>query len=266
MSDDIKQRIKEECPIFDYEKPVFPDDCIFNISPSQIDKFFSYPSVWYRENLLGQEQSFQGNTASVTGTIAHYIYKCVTQKIPVTREDINAQLMRYAQIVQNPDLDVNQVMIDYPLVTAEVVNNYIIPQDAKGMQVRCEDLIIAEVLKGVYVGGSCDRLEGDTVVDYKNVGKLPNQDVIPFNYKIQLLAYAYIYRKKGFEVNNIKLVYGIKPTKTIPARCVCVNEPIDYIADKLIGDTLQLIAESVLMVKENPRLAYLIFKNLDFKE
>ena len=105
-----------------------------------------------------------------------------------------------------------------------------------------------------------------TVVDYKNVGKLPNQDVIPFNYKIQLLAYAYIYRKKGFEVNNIKLVYGIKPTKTIPARCVCVNEPIDYIADKLIGDTLQLIAESVLMVKENPRLAYLIFKSMDFKE
>ena len=174
--------------------------------------------------------------------------------------------MRYAQIVQNPDLDVNQVMIDYPLVTAEVVNNYIIPQDAKGMQVRCEDLIIAEVLKGVYVGGSCDRLEGDTVVDYKNVGKLPNQDVIPFNYKIQLLAYAYIYRKKGFEVNNIKLVYGVKPTKTIPARCICVNEPIDYVADKLINDTLQLIAESVLMVKENPRLAYLIFKSMDFKE
>ena len=51
---DVKQRIKEECPIFDYEKPVFPNDCIFNISPSQIDKFFSYPSVWYRENLLGQ--------------------------------------------------------------------------------------------------------------------------------------------------------------------------------------------------------------------
>ena len=266
MSDDVKQRIKEECPIFDYEKPVFPDDCIFNISPSQIDKFFSYPSVWYQENLLGQEQSFQGNTASVTGTIAHYIYKCVTQKIPVTREDINTQLMRYAQIVQNPDLDVNQVMIDYPLVTAEVVNNYVIPQDTKGMQVRCEDLIIAEVLKGIYVGGSCDRLEGDTVVDYKNIGKLPNQDVIPFNYKIQLLAYAYIYRKKGFEVNNIRLVYGVKPTKTIPARCICVNEPIDYVADKLIGDTLQLIAESVLMVKENPRLAYLIFKSMDFKE
>lgn len=105
-----------------------------------------------------------------------------------------------------------------------------------------------------------------TVVDYKTVGKLPNQDTIPFNYKIQLLAYAYIYRLLGYEVNNIRIVYGVKPTKTIGARCIIVNETIDFTSNKLIGDTLQLIAESVLMVKENPRLAYLIFKNLDFKE
>ena len=105
-----------------------------------------------------------------------------------------------------------------------------------------------------------------TVVDYKNVGKLPNQDVIPFNYKIQLLAYAYIYRKKGFEVNNIRLVYGVKPTKTIPARCIVVTETIDYVAEKLISDTLKLIGESVLAVLENPSLTYLIFKSMDLKQ
>ena len=266
MNEDIQLKIKEECPIFAYEKPTFPEDCIFNISPSQIDKFFGYPSVWYRECMLGDEPSFQGNTSTVTGTICHHIYDAVTKGIEVTREEINRQLAIYSQIVQNPDLDINQVMTDYPLVSAEVVNNYIIPNNSRNGLIKTEEKIIAKVKNGIYVGGSCDRLEGDTIVDYKTVGKLPNQDTIPFNYKIQLLAYAYIYRLLGYEVNNIRIVYGVKPTKTIGARCIIVNETIDFTSNKLIGDTLQLIAESVLMVKENPRLAYLIFKNLDFKE
>ena len=266
MNISIEERIKQECPIFTYEKPIFPEDCIFNIAPSQISKFFEYPAIWYRENLLGEEPTFQGNTSTVTGTICHYIYNCVTKKEEITREEINRQLAIYSQIVQNPDLDINQVMTDYPLVSAEVVNNYIIPNDSRNGLIKTEEKIIAKVKNGIYVGGSCDRLEGDTIIDYKNVGKLPNQDVIPFNYKIQLLAYAYIYRSLGYEVNNIKLVYGIKPTKTIGARCIVVGEPIDFTSNKLISDTLQLIADSVLAVKENPRLAYLIFKSYDFKE
>ena len=105
------------------------------------------------------------------------------------------------------------------------------------------------------------------VVDYKNVVTKPADNApIPFDYKIQLLAYAYILRQLGYEINRIRIVYGIRPTKTLPARCVVVTESIDFIADKLISDTLQLIAESVLMVKENPSLAYLIFKSMDFKE
>ena len=105
------------------------------------------------------------------------------------------------------------------------------------------------------------------VVDYKNVVTKPADNApIPFDYKIQLLAYAYILRQLGYEINRIRIVYGIRPTKTLPARCVVVTESIDFIADKLINDTLRLIAESVLAVKENPKLAYLIFKSMDFKE
>ena len=105
------------------------------------------------------------------------------------------------------------------------------------------------------------------VVDYKNVTTKPADNApIPFDYKIQLLAYAYILRQLGYEINRIRIVYGIRPTKTLPARCVVVTESIDFIADKLISDTLRLIAESVLAVKENPKLAYLIFKSMDFKE
>ena len=104
------------------------------------------------------------------------------------------------------------------------------------------------------------------VVDFKTVSTKPNESVIPFGYKIQLLSYAYALRQQGYEINRIRLVYGVKPTKTIPARCIVVTEEIDYLADKLIDDTLKLIGESVLTVKNNPQLAYLIFKSMDLKQ
>ena len=257
---------KEIPEIFKYTKPAFPEDCIFNISPSQIDTFFSCPKIWCEENLLGKEKSFQGSTSSVMGTICHHIYKSVTLQEPITREKINLQLDKYNKLKPELELDVDQTKIDYPLVSTEVVNSYIIPSDKKGCLIKVEQPIVAKVTSGIYVGGTYDRLEGDCIVDYKNVSTKPNDTTIPFNYKIQLLAYAYALRQKGHEVNRIRLVYGVKPTKTIPARCIVVTESIDYVAEKLIKDTLHLIAESVLKVKEDPSLMYLIFKSMDLKQ
>lgn len=253
-------------PIFRYTRPELPDDCIHNISPSQINNFFALPRVWYEDNMTDGEKAFQGNTATVTGTIAHHIYKSVTLGESITREEINEQLMEYAQLKSELDIDTNQVMIDYPLVTSEVVNSYILPNDKKGGVLKVEEQIVAKVMPGIYVGGTYDRLEGDCIVDYKNVGTKPNENVIPFCYKIQLLAYAFALKQAGHEVNRIRLVYGVKPTKTIPARCIVVTETIDYIAEKQISDTLKLIGESVLTVLENPSLTHLIFKSMDLKQ
>lgn len=253
-------------PIFRYTRPELPDDCIHNISPSQINNFFALPRVWYEDNMTDGEKAFQGNTATVTGTIAHHIYKSVTLGESITREEINEQLMEYAQLKSELNIDTNQVMIDYPLVTGEVVNSYILPNDKKGGVLKVEEQIVAKVMPGIYVGGTYDRLEGDCIVDYKNVGTKPNENVIPFHYKIQLLAYAFALRQAGHEVNRVRLVYGVKPTKTIPARCIVVTETIDYIAEKQISDTLKLIGESVLTVLENPSLTHLIFKSMDLKQ
>ena len=46
-----------------------------------------------------------------------------------------------------------------------------------------------------------------------------------------------------------------------PYRC-----EIDYTANKLVNDTLKLIAESVLLVRERPELTHLIFKSMDLKQ
>ena len=253
-------------PIFRYTRPTIPDDCIHSISPSQISNFFAYPKVWYEDNMLDGEKAFQGNTATVTGTIAHHIYKSVSLGEPITREEINKQLMEYVQLRPELEIDTNQVMLDYPLVTGEVVNNYVIPHDKQGGLLKVEEPVVANVMPGIYVGGTYDRLEGDCIVDYKNVGKKPDENTIPFNYKIQLLAYAFALRQTGHVVNRIRLVYGVKPTVKIPARCIVVTEQIDYVAEKLINDTLKLIGESVLAVLENPSLTYLIFKSMDLKQ
>jgi hypothetical protein len=252
--------------IFQYTRPAIPNDCIHSISPSQIANFFSLPRVWYEDNMLDGEKAFQGNTATVTGTIAHHIYKYVTLGKKITREEINEQLAVYAQLRPELSLDTNQIMIDYPLVTTEVVNNYIIPHDKQGGMLKVEESVVAPVMPGIYVGGTYDRLEGDCIVDFKTVGTKPNENAIPFNYKIQLLAYAFALRATGHEVNRIRLVYGVKPTVKIPVRCIVVTESIDYVAEKLISDTLKLIGESVLMVLENPSLTHLIFKSMDLKQ
>lgn len=257
---------KDVPEIFQYTRPEVPEDCICTISPSQIEKFFTFPKIWYSECYLGNKPEFKGNTSSVIGIISHYIYKCVTENIPITREDINQQLLDYLNIEPNPDVDATQVMSLYPLITKEVVNNYVIPHNNLGCVIKCEQPITAKVVDGAYIAGTYDRLEGTVLCDYKNVSVKPNETCIPFGYKMQLLAYAYALRQHGYEVDRIRLIYGIRPTKTLPARCIVVTEEIDYKADKLVKDTLELIAESVLIVREKPELTHLIFKSMDLKQ
>lgn len=252
--------------IFRYTRPEVPEDCICTISPSQIEKFFNFPKIWYNECYLGNEPEFKGNTSSTIGTIAHYVYKCVTENIPITKEIINEQLIKYLEINPNPDINISEVMSTYPLVVNEVVNSYVIPHNKTGVRIKCEQPIVAKVMNGIYIRGTYDRLEGTVLCDYKNVSRKPDETSIPFGYKIQLLTYAYALRQQGYEVDRIRLIYGVKPTKTIPARCVVVTEEIDSMADKLVNDTLKLIAESILLVRERPELTHLIFKSMDLKQ
>ena len=255
---------KIEIPeMFQYVDVPTPEDCIHKISPSQISKFFEYPRLYYEERIQGKESDFQGNTSSVLGTINHHIFKCVALGKEVKREDINEQLKKYSELKPELNLDLNEIMTNYPLVAEVVVNDYILKSTAS--LVKVEEQVLIQVDDGIYLGGTYDRLEGDCIVDYKNVGTKPNENAIPFNYKIQLLSYAYALRKLGHEVNRIRLVYGVRPTKTIGARCIVVTESIDYVAEKLINDTIKLISESVIICHNRPELIHLIFKSMDLK-
>ena len=169
----------------------------------------------------------------------------------------------YAELRPELGLDLADIKLNYPLITGATVNEYILP--SKATLKESEKSVLVSIDEDVYLGGTTDLIEDDMIVDFKTVGKKPDENLIPWGYKIQLLAYAYAFRKQGYNINRIRLVYGVKPTKTIPARCITVTELITPEHEKMIQDTLQLITESVIICRNNPELVYLIFKSMELK-
>lgn len=255
--------------IFRYSHPKTPDDCTDIVSPSAIYKFFSLPKIWYEEYFLNKKQ-FEATTATVVGTICHHIYEKVAKGENVVREEIEKQLREYVEMKNLTEVDVDKVIADYVPVVNTVVNAYVLPHTTGYGNIELEKPVAIKLPSnygnGVYLAGTIDRIEGDCIVDYKNVAVKPNELQIPFNYKIQLLAYAYAARQLGYEINRIRIVYGVKPTKTLGARCVVVTETISFPDEQMVDDTLKLMADTILFSKKFPEYNYLIFKSYALKE
>lgn len=105
-----------------------------------------------------------------------------------------------------------------------------------------------------------------TIVDYKNVSTKPKTDKIPWNYYIQLMAYAWMCKQEGIEIDRIRLVYTVRPTKTLPIRTFVVNQMIYEKDYQAVEDVLQLISDTILLSFEKPELNYLLFKSCSLKE
>ncbi len=242
----------------------------------QIEKFFSYPAIWYAEQVLGEKQ-FNGNTSTELGTIVHAIAEAYAKGEPTSREEVEKYLtskIKTRSVTDEP-LDLELIRDLYPTLSALLINDYL----AKNKPSRVEYQTFAEVLPGIHVGGSVDnrtdtfnskgeRVSG-TIVDYKNVATAPtngNAGTIPFGYKIQLLAYAYCDRAQGILTDRLRLVYTVRPTKTLPARLFVVNHQITDSDWELIENTLMLIAETVQVSRSNPELVHLLFKSMKLKK
>ena len=254
---------------FEYNEVKMPDDCIFKISPSGIGKFFSYPSVWYNEFVKGEE-GFVGSTASELGTVCHAIYESYSLNEELTDEDVEEYLFEIqngkyddkGKLIKepNPEVDIDEVRNNYRAISDLVIEEYL----QHNLPDKVEEEVVAEVCDKVYIGGTYDNLTGDTVVDFKTVGKKPS-DSIPFNYKIQLLAYAYALKRNGHQINRIRIVYGVKPLKSTPARVFVVTEVITDEDWKLIKDTLTMIAKTVILAEEQPDTVPLLFKSMNIE-
>ena len=95
--------------IFTHIQAPVPDDCTFKISPSSIGDFFNYPSVWYKDHILGEKQ-FTGSTASTIGTCVHYIAEQFALGKRPTREFMETQI----DGLSHPHIDNEEVKEVFP--------------------------------------------------------------------------------------------------------------------------------------------------------
>lgn len=275
----------------------------FGISPSQIYKFFDKPHEWYYSEILGEKQ-FLGNTSSYLGTIVHFIANEFSRTKTVRKYFIYQYL--YEQLVprnvqernmQHPFvfdeyLDI-EAMEDYlkdntdpEFVDVEYIfNNYKPMGNAliqflrvNGLPQESEVLIAQEVLKNYYACGSTDAIKFKRkVVDYKSTSDLTAKKNIPYNYKLQLLVYAWILKQKGYPIDSISIVWIThnqvnrisqetgKPMKDYPTT---VTEVVEYIDQKdfdFIESILKLVSESVQASIDYPHLKHVIWKDYRLK-
>lgn len=249
--------------IGDYIEVELPEDAIFKISPSSIAKFFEYPVIWFKEQILG-EKEFTDSTATVLGKIVHHIGECYAKNENVTKEEISKYITKYKF---RTDVNTKEIELQYPDMGNALVNEYI----SKHKPIEVEKSMYAKVKEGIYVGGTADNItksstESLMVVDYKTTSTKPKTDKIPWNYYIQAMAYAWMLKQQGLEVDRIRIVWIVKPTKTLPVRIFKVTQIINEKDYQAIEEVLEIIADTILLSKSNPELNYLLFKSMQLKE
>lgn len=262
---------------YDDGSGVLPEGA-FRISASQFNGFMEYPHYWYREQVLG-EDGFQGNTSSVLGTCVHYIAEMVGKGEHPDVEQIEQYITNQSTLDDgkpNPDVDPDVVRDSYEQMATVLVNDYLL----ENMPTEVEPFVMHEILPGYFPSGSIDAINGDCITDYKTYSSKTKPKAIPKNYRYQLLIYAYICGMMGKDIQRIRLVYVNRPIdgryisektgkqcgKIHPPEVTVLTECIDSDDMDFIESLLKLCAESVETVKENPWLAYLIFRDRRLKE
>lgn len=248
----------------------------FRISPSTIGKFTDKKWEWYRSQVLGEE-TFTGNTSTVLGTCIHRVAEvCTKFQNSDERDILRTEIPEYIDSFKNnPEIDTAFIGEQWkPMGNALI--NYL---NLFGYPERSEDAIAYKICDGVYVGGTADAVIGNTLVDYKTTSNQSVSDTyIPNNYKFQLLAYAWIYRKLGIDIQNIRIVWITqhivgrisektgKPLKDYPSTVIPVTQVITKEDMDFIESYLKLIAETYLKSKECPELTYLLFSDYRLKD
>lgn len=262
----MKEQIMDN--LYKHKEVPVPTGCI-KLSPSQLAKFFNYPSVWFRENILNEPSEFIGNESSLIGTSCHYLYEQVANKAKiVSRNFINTHLLDYITNIV-PDLqykvDYSTIISKYPDIFTVVYEEYLkhnIPTYA--------ELSVCQPVKGydnIYIAGTADAVLDETLIDYKTVSTKPTDTApIPFEYKTQLMAYVYALKHQyNIEINRIRIVYGVHATKTIGPRCIVKTEELSKQDFDDFNDMLELICGSIQLAKKDNSLIPYLFKSMNLK-
>jgi hypothetical protein len=250
-----------------YSPTPIPEGCHFKFSPSQFSNFIQSPHNWYRTEVLGEE-SFSHNTSTVIGTIVHYCAEMVAKGEDVDQDMIEDYI---ESLDEHEDYSWEIVHHHWKAMAEELVNSYVLEHKMLG----AEEQVGYEIMYGYAAAGQIDRLEGHKedcmIVDYKTYNSKTKPRAFPQYYKYQLLVYAWILKKLGYNPTRIRLVYvnrsidgGIsdktgKPLKSYPPEVTVLTEVITEEDLDFINGLLELAVDSVEAAKNHPELRHVIF-------
>lgn len=258
-----------------YTTPELPEGAVFKISPSSFSKFIQAPHIWYREQVL-KENPFTHNTSTVIGTIVHYCAEMVSKEEMVDQNAIEDYIDSFDV---HEDYEPEVVRHQYPMMAECLVNDYVMEHT----MFEAETQHVAEIINKYYSGGTLDRLEGSKddcmVVDYKSYHSKTKPKTIPIYYRYQLLTYASILKKNGYNPTRIRLAYvnryidgGIsektnKPLKSYPPEVTVLTETITDEDIEFIDGLLELCVDSMEATLKHPELTHIIWhdKRLEVK-
>lgn len=250
-----------------YEVTPMPEDGVLKISPSRFAEFIQQSHNWYRSEIL-KVDVFTGNTASVLGTVVHYCAKMVALKEDVDKKAI----YEYVETYEKSDVyDAVIIHNHFTEMAERLVNDYVLDREF----LEIETSHIVELKNGYYVGGTIDILEGtknDCMIgDYKTYSSKTKPKVFPMNYKYQLLVYAYILLKLGYNPTRMRLIYinrhiegeisekTNKRMKSYPPEVTVLTETITDDDIAFIESLLFLCVDSCIATLKHPELTHLIW-------
>lgn len=246
-----------------------PDD--FRISPSGLYRFFSHTNDWYREHVIKDpDAGFQGNDSSFIGDCVH----AMAHAYKDTGRLINAQCEAYIDKL-GILADKTYIRQQYPVMAQVLIDQYVskIPKHFKA-----EPFLYHEIMEGVGVGGSIDVLGDRCVTDYKTTSNLNAPTYFSKHYWFQLMTYAFLARKEGYDIDTIRIVFVThntvnrisertrRPMKNYPSTVSILEDTVTEEGLILIEDVLHLVAESVIAYKEKPELRHLLAQDMRLKE
>ena len=260
----------------DYVSTPAPKDCKVKLSPSAFGTFIERPWAWYRQQMLNLDK-FEYSTSSVIGSIVHYVAEQVAKNEDVDQDAIEDYIEQHKE---NETYSKADVRLNWYDMASILVNDYTLPSQDNILDVEMK--VCAQVSDGVYAAGTLDLLEGIKedcmLVDYKTYNSKTVPKAITSAYRYQLLTYAWILRKLGYNVSRMRLVYvnraidgGIsektgKPLKSYPPQVTVLTESISDEDILFIEEQLNLCADTINASINYPELRHVIWHDMRNKE
>ena len=240
------------------------------LSPSGIGKFYNEPNEWYLDRI--GETTFDGNTYTVLGNALHGAIDAYWHGDEVTEDDVCLWIQTRYATQMDEVVGKDKLGNDIPKVDMEFVTRNFIPMFREwvakyGTMYPKPDMLEADleldIQEGMKMAGTLDGYENPrkVLIDYKTAGRMPGKDAkISEAHRMQLAAYAFMMIAEGHEVDTIRVVYLVRPTKTLGPRIKIIDEELDEQTLLDMVNTVELMKDSWNAALKYPELARLLFR------